>query len=127
MQELGLLAVFNVVEGAEALVALHHTLALRRNLVEDKAAPNITILHGVEAIVAGTHELVHCIDIANFIILAPVLSELKLGLLWVSVLVVSEVVNHEGHVSAPPPKQTQRFHLGFHDGAGPCYTKRRRG
>ena len=103
------------------MVALHHTLALGCDLIEDKASPNITILHGVETIIAGTHEFVKSIDIANFIILPPVLSELKLGLLWVSVFVVSEVVNHEGHVSAPLSKQTQRFHISLHDRAGASY------
>ena len=107
MQELGLFTVFGFLQSAIALVALHHTFALGCNLVEDKASPNITILHGVETIIASTHELVKSIDIANFIILAPVLSELQLSLLWVSVLVVSKVVNHKGHVSAPSSKQTQ--------------------
>lgn len=89
------------------MVALNHTLALGCDLVQDKAAPDITILHGVETIIAGTHELIKSIDIANFIILAPVLGELQLGLLWVSVLMVSKVVNDKGHVSAPLSKQTQ--------------------
>lgn len=45
LQELRLFAVLSFLHSAKALVALHHTFALRCNLVEDSTSPNVTILH----------------------------------------------------------------------------------
>ena len=75
-EELALVLVLDVVAVGETLVACIHSLPHWADLVEKNRAPDVTVLHIVESIVAASDELINDIGISHFVMLAPVSRQL---------------------------------------------------
>jgi hypothetical protein len=117
LEETSLVLVLNLFMVAESLVALDHVATLRRDLVENHGSPDIALLDVVEALIAGAHKHIDVVGIAHLAVLAPVVSEVELGLLRARVLAVALPSNDERHVAAVLAEQTQRLEVSLNDRA----------
>jgi len=82
------------------LVALDHATACGRDMVEDEIRPRCALLYVVQSLIAGSNELVDVVYVSNFIVLAPVVSELHFCLFRVSVRPIASPADNKRHVSA---------------------------
>lgn len=81
-----------------ALVALNHAVAYRCDGVEDKAGPDCAFLNVVESFIASPDELIDVVYISDFVMLAPVVSEMHFGLFWRCVLPIASPADNKWHV-----------------------------
>ena len=63
-----------------ALAALNHAVAYRCDGVDDKAGPDCAFLNVVESFIARPDELIDIVYISDFVMLAPVVSEMHFSL-----------------------------------------------
>ena len=87
---------------AEALIASVGALTHGHDLIQESAAPDITILDVVKTVSATGDEAVDGPGITLLAMLAPVASKLQFGLLRGTVLTEAGEVDNEWHVSAIP-------------------------
>ena len=66
-------------------IPLYSATTLWRDLIKNVRAPNVTLLDVVKSLVSTSYKVVNSLDIAHFIMLSPVVSELELRQLWIGV------------------------------------------
>ena len=109
----------------EAFVASVSTGANWADLIQENASPNVAILHVVKALVPLGNEAINAPWVSDLVVLAPVASELKLGLLGGAVLAQTAEVHHEWHVAAVATEQTHALQVCLDVGpTANCFAKR---
>jgi hypothetical protein len=93
--------------------------ALRSEHIGNVSAPDVSICHIVQTLVAFLAEGVHALDISHFVVLDPVVSQVKLSLVGGSVFAHAIVPNNPRHESAVLTEQAERLEMGLSQVAGP--------
>ena len=120
LKEGGLVLVAHFLVIGETLELRNVCSGHRSNLVENLSAPNVTLLDVIKPFVASTNEIINIFWVTHAVVLSPVLSELKLCLLWGGVATETVPVDNERHVAAVLAEKTQTFHVSLYDVAGAC-------
>jgi hypothetical protein len=99
LKEGSLVLEFDIVVIAETLVALDHVATLGSNLIQNNRAPNIALLNTVKTFVACSNEHINVVNVANLVVLTPVVGQMEFSLLRVCVLAISLPSDDKGHVA----------------------------
>lgn len=92
---------------------------LRSNHIGDVSAPNVTISHIVQTLVAFLAEGVNALNISHFVVLDPVVSQVELSLVGSSVFAHAIVRDNPRHKSAVLTEHAERLEMGLSQVAGP--------
>ena len=113
LEEGALVLVFLLIESRKSIAAINGTSGDGRDRVEDVPRPDIAVLNVVEALIPVASEHVDRGAVAHFAIGSPVIGQVQLRSLWISIPSVAGIVNNEWHVSAPLPEKSERLEVSL--------------
>ena len=99
-KEVTLVFIYDLVAIRETFIPLNHVSTDWRDVIENDAAPNVSLLDVVQPLIATSYEVIDGLHIAYLTMLSPVACKLKFCQLRIGVLSVAEEVYDERHVSA---------------------------
>ena len=121
LQEVTLTLVFDFFVVGEAFIASIDALTNWHDLIKENTAPNISVLHAVETIVATGNEAIDLPRVSHFVMLTPVPGKLKLGLLGGSEFAKTIEIDNEWHVSTVFPEKSKTLHVRLREGLASAY------
>ena len=112
-EELALLFIFFLVHHGETVATINVVSSDWGKLIEDVTTPNITLLNIIKSLISSTGKHIDVVWVAVFVLLSPVSSEIKFGLIWVSISLVAGPIDNKWHISAPLSEASQTLEVGL--------------
>ena len=100
-----------LLRGMRSLHCQHWRFDELHDLIKENTAPNISVLHAVETIVAAGNETIDLPRVSHFVMLTPVPGKLKLGLLGGAEFAKTIEIDNEWHVSTVFPEKSKTMSL----------------
>ena len=83
------------------------------NLIEDITTPDVALLNVIESLVALLGEHINSVSVADLVTLSPVVGQVQLGNLRVSIPSIAGPVDNKGHIAAPLSEKSQALEMGL--------------
>ena len=120
LKEFALALELDFIVVAEPLVLRHVAPSVRRQLVEDDATPDVSILHVVQTFVARAHKHVNVMNVTHLHLRSPVGGHLHLRCLGGRVPLHAVKADEERHIAAVLSEEAHTLEVGFRNRPRAC-------